>query len=215
MPEEEAAACLGLPPAAAATLWPALTASPRALARLSHFFASSGPAWLPAFLAADFSALPARLLLLPREALLVLGRYTGVALHCRESAALLRREDVLAFRAAFGPAARDFAVQRAPFFLREPERLARALAGGPKEGQDDVAGLISRINRAGRAALAVCAGTLPPPLAGLFSARLPRPEDPEAAAPPNLDEAAWYSLKALMKKLLAKEAELKPWAGFS
>jgi hypothetical protein len=184
------------------------------LARLSHFFAASEPPWLSAFLAADFSALPARLMLLPREALLILGHYIGLTLHSPEAAALIRREDVLAFRAAFGRAAHEFAVQRAPFFLREPKRLARILDAGPGEGQG-APELISRINRAARAALTVCAETLAPPLNRLFLAKLPRPEDPSQTAPLPLDEAAWYSLKALLRKLLTKETEMKPWAAFS
>lgn len=213
----EAAAGPGLSAAAAETLWPALAASPRALARLSLF--SAEPAWLPAFLAADFSALPTRLLLLPAEALLILGHYAGITLHCREAAALLRREEVLAFREVFGPGARDFAVQRAPFFLGDPERLARTLAGARDEARDEAqsapgARLIDRIDRTARAALAACAGALAPPLAGLFLAKLPGPEAPETGQA-ELDEAVWYSLQALFKKLLAKETALKPWAAFS
>ena len=212
MPEEVWPA-LGLPTEAAETLRPALAASPRALARLSCAYSQTSyggePAWLPYFLAADFSALPARLLLLPPQALLALGRYAGLTLYCREAAGLLRREDVLALKEAFGPASRDFAVRRAPFLLHEPGRLAGIL-GGTLKGDQSALELISLVNRAARAALAVCAGALAPPLARLFLARLP-----QAAAPPSLDEAAWYSLQALLRKLLAREAELKPWAALS
>ena len=217
---EEAWRALGLPAeGAGAALWPALTASPRALARLSGAFAMASPGgeagWLADFLAIDFSSLAARLLLLPPRGLLALGHYAGLTLYCREAAALLRREEALALREAFGPAARDFAVRRAPFLLREPGRLAEILAGAMKGA--GVGELINQVNRAGRAALAASGVTLAPTLARLFLAKLPPPQGGggPAAAPPSLDEGARYSLEALLKKLLAKEAELKPWAAFS
>ncbi len=182
---------------------PALCASPRALARLTRF---EGALWLRAFLAADMASLPVRLLFLPRPALGILAAYAGAVLFHRDVAALVLRRDVLAFREAFGEALHLFAVQRAPFFLRDPEALALALLGPAPEHEaapPGVPALVGRIRAAGLAALASRAAALPPPLDAMLAAKLPEPGVPGSPVFP--EESFQRSLDALLRKLLDKE----------
>ena len=186
-----------------------LLSSPRSLARMTRRLTQSALA--PAFLEADFSSLPARLIVLPGKQLGELAVYAGLAMHCRAVAAVVNGKDVHALRAAFGDAAHQFAVLRAPFFLREPERLAAALCGRAAE-QPDIEELVSRVKRAGLACLSACAAALPPALEALFERKLAALSFRGMGIAPSglfLESEEKYSLHALLEKLLRKELEQK------
>jgi len=187
-----------------------LLSSPRSLARLTRRLVESAAA--RAFLEADFSSLPARLLLLSGKQLRELAVYAGLALHCRAVAAVVNGKDVHALRAAFGDAAHQFAVLRAPFFLRNPERLAAALCGRVAE-QPRIEKLVSRVKRAGLACLSVCAPVRPHSLGTLFERKLAALSAQGMGIAPSavfLGDEEKYSLHALLEKLLRKELE-KTW----
>ena len=202
---------------ASGPLYSFLLSSPRSLARMTRrLLESAGASQSPLFLETEFSSLPARLMLLPGKQLRELAVYAGLTLHCRAVAAIVERVDVRALRVAFGDAAHQFAVLRAPFFLRDPDHLALALGGvdasGLRPEQARIEDLVSRVNLAGLACLSACAPALPPALATLFERKLAALSTGDTGIvhpAPVLEDGEKYSLHALLTKLLRKELEQK------
>jgi hypothetical protein len=149
--------------------------------------------------------------LLSGKQLRELAVHAGLALHCRAVAAVVNSKDVHALRAAFGDAAHQFAVLRAPFFLHNPERLAAALCGKAAK-QPRIEKLVSGVKFAGLACLSACASGLPLSLGTLFERKLAALSSRGMGIAPSavfLDDEEKYSLHALLEKLLRKELERK------
>ena len=206
-PDQDIAALTSIGGSANGRLPSFLLSSPRSLTRMTRLL--TGSALAPMLQEADFSSLPEGLLLLPGTQLRELAVHAGLALHCRTVAARVDRRDVRALRAAFGDAAHQFAVLRAPFFLRDPEGLADAL-GAKAEEQSPIEELVSRVKLAGLACLSTCALALPLALGTLFGRKLTALSSwgiaPSAAF---LEDEQKYSLHALLEKILRKELEPK------
>ena len=196
--------------AAAVPGWPrgipiaAALRDPRSRGRLGRWLLP-GPAADAAATAACASP-RARLALVPAEDAARLMATAAAWLNAPRLAALIRRADVEAARAALGDAAFAFALRNAALMPRPPDVLLAALGGSDVEAVDP---------RQGAALYGLAMGVLPEPM--LDRLRLRRPdalwqEAVRRASAAGADEAAGRAAFAAVRRL-AREAAT-PWSSW-